>query len=43
MKSTAEIGRMGINFKVYAGINQYRLIKNPPPQRGGRTTPGGDR
>ena len=44
MKSTAEIGRMGINFKVYAGINQYRLIKNPPPQRGsGRPTPGGGR
>ena len=41
MKSTAEIGRMGINFKVNAGIEQYRLIKNPPPQRGGgRPTPG---
>jgi creatinine amidohydrolase len=40
MKATAEIGRMGINFKVNAGIGQYRLIKNPPPQRGGRQTPG---
>jgi hypothetical protein len=33
--STADIGRMGIAYKVNAGINQYRLIKNPPPQRGG--------
>ena len=33
--STAEIGRMGIEFKVNAGINQYKLLKNPPPQRGG--------
>ena len=37
--STAEIGRMGIAFKVNAGINQFKLIKNPPPQRGGRPTP----
>jgi creatinine amidohydrolase len=36
MLATAGIGRMGIAFKVNAGINQYRLIKNPPPQRGGR-------
>jgi creatinine amidohydrolase/Fe(II)-dependent formamide hydrolase-like protein len=36
--ATAEIGRMGIEFKVNAGINQYRALKNPPP-RGGR--PGG--
>jgi creatinine amidohydrolase len=34
-KSTAEIGKMGIEFKVNAGINQYRLLKNPP-QRGRR-------
>jgi creatinine amidohydrolase/Fe(II)-dependent formamide hydrolase-like protein len=34
-KSTAEIGRMGIEFKVNAGLNQYKLLKNPP-QRGGR-------
>jgi creatinine amidohydrolase/Fe(II)-dependent formamide hydrolase-like protein len=41
MKATADIGRMGIRFKVNAGIGQYRLIKNPPPQRGGgRATPG---
>lgn len=35
-KSTAEIGRMGIEFKVNAAINQYKLLKNPPPPRGGR-------
>jgi creatinine amidohydrolase/Fe(II)-dependent formamide hydrolase-like protein len=35
-KATAEIGRMGIEFKVNAGINQYRSLKNPPPARGGR-------
>jgi creatinine amidohydrolase len=39
-KSTAEIGRMGIEFKVNSGIAQYRLIKNPPPARGGRPTQG---
>ena len=39
MKATAEIGRMGIQFKVNAAVNQYRLLKNPPPQRG-RGTPG---
>jgi creatinine amidohydrolase/Fe(II)-dependent formamide hydrolase-like protein len=44
MKSTAEIGRMGINFKVNSGIAQYRALKNPPPARGGgRATPGGAR
>jgi creatinine amidohydrolase len=32
-KATAEIGRMGIEFKVNAGLNQYKLLKNPP-QRG---------
>ena len=36
MKATAEIGRMGIEFKVNAAIAQYKLLKNPPPQRGGR-------
>ena len=36
MKATAEIGRMGIEFKVNAAISQYRLLKNPPPPRGGR-------
>jgi creatinine amidohydrolase len=35
MKATAEIGRMGIEFKVNAAINQYKRLKNPP-QRGGR-------
>ncbi len=35
-RATAEIGKMGIAFKVNAGINQYKLLKNPPPQRGGR-------
>jgi creatinine amidohydrolase/Fe(II)-dependent formamide hydrolase-like protein len=35
-KATAEIGRMGIEFKVNAGINQYKLLKNPPA-RGGRS------
>jgi creatinine amidohydrolase/Fe(II)-dependent formamide hydrolase-like protein len=38
MKATAEIGRMGIEFKVNAAIGQYRTLKNPPRQRGG--TPG---
>ena len=35
-KSTAEIGKMGIEFKVNAAINQYRTLKNPPRPRGGR-------
>lgn len=36
-RATAEIGRMGIEFKVNAGLAQYRLLKNPPqPRRGGR-------
>ena len=35
-KATAEIGKMGIEFKVNAGLNQYKLLKNPP-QRGGRS------
>jgi creatinine amidohydrolase/Fe(II)-dependent formamide hydrolase-like protein len=33
VKATAEIGRMGIEFKVNAAIGQYRLIKNPPRRR----------
>ena len=37
-KATAEIGKMGIAFKVNAGINQYKKLKNPTPQR---TAPGG--
>ena len=40
MKSTAEIGRMGIAFKVNAALNQYRLAKNPPQRRGGQRPPG---
>jgi creatinine amidohydrolase len=38
MKATAEIGKMGIEFKVNAGLNQYRLLKNPPTR--GRTPTG---
>jgi creatinine amidohydrolase/Fe(II)-dependent formamide hydrolase-like protein len=34
MKATAEIGRMGIEFKVNAALAQYRAIKNPPRQGG---------
>jgi creatinine amidohydrolase/Fe(II)-dependent formamide hydrolase-like protein len=40
MKATAEIGRMGIEFKVNAAINQYRLLKNPPQPRGRGGRPG---
>jgi creatinine amidohydrolase len=39
-KATAEIGRMGIAFKVNAGINQFRTLKNPPQGRGGRGRSG---
>jgi creatinine amidohydrolase len=35
-RATAEIGRMGIQFKINAAIAQYRTLKNPPPPRGGR-------
>ncbi len=35
MKAAAEIGKMGIEFKVNAGIDQYKQIKSPP-QRGRR-------
>ena len=31
-KATTEIGRMGIEFKVNAAINQYKALKNPPRQ-----------
>lgn len=34
MRATADIGRMGIAFKVNAAIAQYRALKNPPPARG---------
>lgn len=40
MKAAAEIGRMGIEFKVNAAIAQYKLLKNPPQPRGGRGNPG---
>jgi creatinine amidohydrolase/Fe(II)-dependent formamide hydrolase-like protein len=33
-KATAEIGKMGIEFKVNAAINQYKLLKNPPQRAG---------
>jgi creatinine amidohydrolase/Fe(II)-dependent formamide hydrolase-like protein len=34
-KATAEIGRMGIEFKINAGLAQYRALKNPRGGRGG--------
>jgi creatinine amidohydrolase/Fe(II)-dependent formamide hydrolase-like protein len=40
MKATADIGRMGIEFKVNAAINEYRTLKNPPRPRGGQRPPG---
>ena len=40
VKATAEIGKMGLAFKVNAAIAQYRLLKNPPQPRGGRGGPG---
>ena len=40
MKATAEIGRMGILFKVNAAIAQYKLLKNPPQPRGRGGNPG---
>jgi creatinine amidohydrolase len=40
MKATAEIGRMGIAFKVNAAIAQFRALKNPPQGRGGRGRSG---
>jgi creatinine amidohydrolase len=39
MKATAEIGRMGIEFKVNAAINQFRMLKDPPRPRGGQKPP----
>ncbi|MBI4475558.1 MAG: creatininase family protein, partial [Acidobacteria bacterium] len=41
-KATAEIGKMGIEFKINAAINQYRSLKNPSQGRGrgrGRSGP----
>jgi len=34
-KATAEIGRMGIEFKINAALAQYRQLKNPPRRGGG--------
>ena len=34
VRATADIGRMGIEFKVNAALSQYQTLKNPPPQRG---------
>jgi creatinine amidohydrolase/Fe(II)-dependent formamide hydrolase-like protein len=34
-KATAEIGRMGIEFKVNAALSQYRQLKSPGRGRGG--------
>jgi len=43
-KATADIGKMGVEFKVNAGINQYKLPKDPPARgRGGRCGSGPDR
>jgi creatinine amidohydrolase/Fe(II)-dependent formamide hydrolase-like protein len=39
-KATAEIGRMGLAFKVNAAIAQFRTLKNPPQGRGGRGRSG---
>jgi creatinine amidohydrolase len=33
-KATAEIGKMGVEFKVNAGIAQYKQLKNPAQGRG---------
>jgi creatinine amidohydrolase len=35
-KASADIGKMGIEFKVNAGLNQYKLLKNPPQRGRGR-------
>jgi creatinine amidohydrolase len=40
-KATAEIGKMGVEFKVNAGIAQYKVLKNPSAR--GRSTAGGRR
>ncbi len=37
MKATAEIGKMGIEFKVNAGINQYKALKAPPARGRGQS------
>lgn len=40
-KASAEIGSMGLEFKINAGLAQYRAMKNPPRGRGGRDGRGG--
>jgi creatinine amidohydrolase/Fe(II)-dependent formamide hydrolase-like protein len=35
-KATPEIGKMGVEFKVNAGLNQYKLVKNPSQRGRGR-------
>ena len=40
-KATAEIGKMGVEFKVNAAIAQYKALKNPSAR--GRSTAGGRR
>lgn len=35
-KATADIGRMGLEFKINAGLAQYREMKNPSRGRDGR-------
>jgi creatinine amidohydrolase/Fe(II)-dependent formamide hydrolase-like protein len=39
-KATPEIGKMGVEFKINAGLNQYKALKNPPQRGGGRGTRG---
>jgi creatinine amidohydrolase len=39
-KATADIGRMGLEFKVNAALNQYRALKTPPRPRGSQRPPG---
>jgi creatinine amidohydrolase len=39
--ATADIGRMGIEFKVNAALDQYRTLKRPAGRRGGRGGRGG--
>lgn len=41
-KATADIGKMGIEFKVNAGINQYKALKNPPRRNNTQPPPERD-
>ena len=40
-KATAEIGRMGLEFKINAGLQQYALLKRRAEPRGRESTEGG--